>query len=106
MAAPRKLSGESYACGDASGGAVGLRPIASYESQKQEESGNLGKSPLLSGVVSRLQSGGSGVGLGGGLWFQLALSPVWVGSPSHELSNWYAATGRVTGSGGTGAGGL
>jgi hypothetical protein len=64
MAAPRKLSGESHACGDASGGAVGLRPIASYESHKQEESGNLGKSPLLSGVVSRFQSGGSGVGLG------------------------------------------
>jgi Transposase and inactivated derivatives len=44
-------SGGSYACGDSSGGVVGVEPTTSYGSSKQEESNTLNESSLLFGAV-------------------------------------------------------
>jgi len=44
-------SGGIDACGDSAGGVVGLKPTASHESLKQEESNNAGQKFVLSSVV-------------------------------------------------------
>ena len=47
----KTVSGRSYACGDSSGKALGLKPTASHELWKQEENNSAG--PVLYGCATQ-----------------------------------------------------